>query len=288
MFFQRIADPAKIERIKAAIASRRKPNDIKDHLRTITRVIVEGPQDQKFAPVWDTLKASPDFKRHYSGAFFKYSDAAGRIQIISGDEAGEELFRDITSKHSQLLVLARLMQALENKILAEYNRTRRLDPDGAARVTLGLMWPQFQLYIEALVHSMKATLELYAIFAGFIYPPRERGLPGSMDDHIKFFRTEEGRELDQRYSIYISESMGWFAELKTLRDAVAHFGSAMMGIEEVNGQFAIYLYPRRTHLLENRIPYTDIQRWVFSFLKYCEFYRAHFVDRIRQQKVEPN
>lgn len=279
-----MADADKIAQWQGAAAERRQPGEIEKHLAGVTRVILGGPMDIQFGPLWDAAKQSRAFKQDFAEAHFKYTDGHGRVHVIKGAEVGEELFRDITLKHTQLYVLNILLKQLLDQFHQQYAATRKLGADGAVQVEMGFLPPQFQLYIESFLHSMKATLELYAIFTQFMFPLTTQGLPEVMDDQIKFFCKDSGKKLDPGYAKYLSEKMTWFIRFKDLRDSVSHFGSILLQAEEANGKINLSFYPRRSHILENRVPYSEIEQWIVGFADFCVFYRTHFLGKLKNSE----
>jgi len=278
LFYQRVVNPEKIQAIKYRIEERNIKERTSQHLKNVRRVICEAPCQNQFEQLWYALKDSRIFQEHYRFAQYKYDDVDGNVNLIAGSEVGEELYRDIMSKDSQLVLLRAKIQGNLEKIQLQYNSSRQIEKDGSVRVSLGWLLHDLVLMIETQLYLMKSTLDLYATFTQFFFPPSEHSLPGQMGDQIKYFTKPEAMRTDIEYGGYLSGKMDWFYRLKALRDAITHFGSLMLIMEETpNNQTEIFFYPRRSHVLESRVPFSNIEDIVKDYLSFQVFYKSHFL-----------
>lgn len=281
LYFKRIDNKEKIAALKKQIAARSPEKKLKTHLKSIRRVIIEERLSDGFGELAKVLRASEHFRRHYANACYKYEDVNGDPHLITGEKAVEEVFRDVISKDSQLYVLTGLLEDVKSRISERYNSTRAEEPDGSVRVNLAMLGSEFLLHLEAALFLMKSTTELYASFVQFLYPPMQQAPPARMRKQITYFSGAIGQALDPIYSQHLSKQMGWFYRLKSLRDATAHFGNFVFAMEEtMNGNRVIAMYPRRSHMVEERILYQEIHGLMYSYSAFIEFYRAHFIRRL--------
>jgi len=286
LFYQRISDQTKIELIKQKIAGRRAQNISKFPRIGTRNVICEAPCDCHFEKLYHALLNSPCFIRSHKAAQYKYDDINGDVHLISGMEVVTELYRDIVSKDSQLFLLREQIRDNLKSLQLKYNTTRRVSPGGVVRVSIGWLLHELVLQIESQLHLMKSNLELHAIFTQFLFPPHLQGIPGQMSDHIRFFARGAGKQEAPFYSGYLNKNMDWYDSLKTLRDAVTHFGGLMLVMEETDGRHMwIYFYPRRAHVSENRVSFEDIEFIVNGYYKYIEFYRSNFLNELNPKKL---
>jgi hypothetical protein len=266
LFYKRISDLAKIQTLRERIASRREQKILNSPRVGVRNVICEAPCDNHFAELYFALLKSPRFISGHGPAQYKYDDIDGNVHLISGVDVVSELFRDIVSKDSQLFLLREKIQSNLQLLQSKYNRTRNVGNDGVVRISIG--W----LFHEIVLH---------ATFSQFLFPLKTQGLPAQMSDHVKYFAKGVGRQIDPAYGEYLSENMSWYFKLKSLRDAVTHFGGLMLVLEETdNRKMWMYFYPRRAHVLENRVSFEGIEYIVNGYYKYKDFYRNHFLKEL--------
>jgi hypothetical protein len=190
----------------------------------------------------------------------------------------QNLHRRIRWKYNQILILYDEMQALaaalDQEIIKQIDREKMVQTP----IPVGDSYWRLTFHYEAYLAAAKSLLEMIAKLTRYAFPTNEP--PERFTKQREWF-IERMPDADPDYRSYLAAKLGWYDDLKRLRDQIIHHSAIEVRVRASEAKLGVIA---STGITRSESDFIDIQevcaRIHAGVQKFLAFFDQHFAGRL--------